>query len=261
MSPETSSVLQQFIGTILGGLISGIIGLWIENKRRANERREKHFQELKERCLTPLKVELSRLYNCFEYSEGSIPDVDQMEETLKSIRWWDYYSLKNCCDGILFEDLSNHFPELAKKLEEVENGIKQKYPEFYKNILGLLREIYSCMDLEKLSHEVVTSSGKQELQKLPYDVVFLIALGYAEERWPNAYSFFKKRDDLAHEVYPKAETEMDIIRELGKRYSESGNCRRAKEIRNDMKKLKEECTREIDVILYKKELKGKCKYI
>jgi len=28
-----------------------------------------------------------------------------------------------------------------------------------------------------------------------------------------------------------------------------------------MKKLIDECTREIDEILYKKELKGKCKYI
>ncbi|MGB9760576.1 MAG: hypothetical protein ACPLZG_12175, partial [Thermoproteota archaeon] len=138
MSSDMLSILQNAFFTILGGLISGLIGLFIEDKRRKNEKREKHFQEIKEQCLKPLRDELLYLHDMFEFGESKIPDIHSMEETLESgIHWWDYYSIKTWCDKILFEDLRNHFSDLAKNLEEVEKRIRHEYPEFYKNILNL----------------------------------------------------------------------------------------------------------------------------
>jgi hypothetical protein len=259
MSSELFSILQQFIGTILGGLISGLIGLWVENKRRANEKREKHFQELKECCLTPLESELSYFcYECFEFREDEIPNAHQMEETLKKdIHWWDYYSL-DCCNKILFEDLSNHFPDLVNKLTELEKRIKQDYPKFYENILNLLKEIHSCKELNELSNQVAISKNDPEL---PYEAVFLVALGYDKGYWPNIYNFFKEEIDLIHDVGFKGKTSIELIYELGDKYSKSENCIRAKKIKEDIEPLIKSCEREIDEILYKKELKGKCKYM
>jgi hypothetical protein len=259
MSSELFSILQQFIGTILGGLISGLIGLWVENKRRSNEKREKHFQELKEHCLTPLRDELLRRHDEFEFRESKVPDTHLIEETLKrDVHWWDYYSLKSYCDKILFEDLSNHFPDLVNKLIELEKRIKQDYPKFYENILSLLKEIHSCKELNELSNQVAISKNDPEL---PYKAVFLVALGYDKGYWPNIYNFFKERSDLIRDVGFKGKTSIELIYELGDKYSKSENCIRAKKIKEDIESLIKSCEREINEILYKKELKGKCKYM
>ena len=204
MSSELFSILQQFIGTILGGLISGLIGLLIENKKRANEKKEKHFRELKYNCLILLENELSRLHEYFEFGEGKLPNAIQMDETLKrDVHWWDNYSLKNYCDKILFEDLSNHFPDLVNKLKEVEKRIRQDYSEFYRNILNLIIEIHSCEELNELSNQVAISRNNPEL---PYKAVFLVALGYDKGCWPNIYNFFKEETDLVRDVGFKGKT-------------------------------------------------------
>jgi hypothetical protein len=182
-----------------------------------------------------------------------------MEETLKrDIHSWNNYSLKYHCDEILFEDLSNHFPDLVNKLKEVEKRIRQDYSEFYRNILNLIIEIHSCEELNELSNQVAISKNDPEL---PYEAVFLVALGYDKGYWPNIYNFFKEETDLIHEVGSKGKTSIELIYELGDKYSKSENCIRAKKIKEDIESLIKSCEREIDEILYKKELKGKCKYM
>jgi hypothetical protein len=247
MPPELLPILQQFIGTILGGFISGLVGLWVENRRRRNERRERHFQELKERCLKPLRKELRNLCEHFEFEEGKTP-VRLMEETLESdIHWWDYYSLKRSarCDEILFEDLPNHFPGLASRLAEVERRVKQDYPEFYREILCLLREIRSCKELKELSSQATFKSDPE----IPYNAVFLAALGYDRGYWPNYYDLLKRAGKV------------DLVYKLGSSFSESKHCKKAKSIKGDIVPLIDSCIREIDEILLRKELRGRCKYV
>jgi len=61
------------VGTILGGLISGIIGVLLEHLRVKNEARKKHFHDLKENCIRPLKNELTSVLNCFKrFEERSV---------------------------------------------------------------------------------------------------------------------------------------------------------------------------------------------
>ncbi|MGC9015028.1 MAG: hypothetical protein ACP5KW_11690, partial [Thermoproteota archaeon] len=179
--------------SILGGLISKLIDFFIEDKRRKNEKREKHFQEIKEQCLKPLRDGLLRLRGEFEFEESIRMPIFRLMETILEgdIHWWDNYSLKIWCDKTLFEDLRNHFPDLAKNLEEVEKRIRYNYPEFYKNILSLLKEIYSCKELNDLSNQIVLHVGNYP--KLPYDTVFLVALGYDKGCWPNYYNFLKEK--------------------------------------------------------------------
>ena len=59
----------------------------------------------------------------------------------------------------------------------------------------------------------------------------------------------------------KEKRAIELIYELGDKYSKSENCIRAKNIKEDIEPLIKSCEREIDEILYKKELKGKCKYM
>ncbi|MGC9086873.1 MAG: hypothetical protein ACP5IT_11835 [Thermoproteota archaeon] len=69
--------------SILGGLISKLIDFFIEDKRRKNEKREKHFQEIKEQCLKPLRDGLLRLRGEFEFGESKVPDIRLMETILE----------------------------------------------------------------------------------------------------------------------------------------------------------------------------------
>jgi hypothetical protein len=200
--------------------------------------------------LKPLRDGLLRLRGEFEFGESRRMPIFRLMETILEgdIHWWDNYSLKIWCDKILFEDLRNHFPDLAKNLEEVEKRIRHEYPEFYKNIISLLKEIYSCKELEELSKQIVLSVGNYP--NLPYDTVFLIALGYDKGYWLGNYNFFKEKMG-----------KLDLIYELGNKYKESESCKKAREIRDNIESLIDSCTRQIDEILYQKELKGKCNYM
>ncbi|MGC9203277.1 MAG: hypothetical protein ACP5HX_11495, partial [Thermoproteota archaeon] len=131
---------------------------------------------------------------------------------------------------------------------------------FYKNILNLLKEIRSCKELNELSNQIVLSAGNP---KLPYDTVFLVASGYDKGCWPNYYNFLKEKDNIVHEMSNSTQrkTIIDLIYELGNKYKESESCKKAREIREDIESLIDSCTRQIDEILYQKELKGKCKYM
>jgi hypothetical protein len=74
---ELLSVFQQFIGDIFGVILSRLTDLvdniLIERKKRKYERRKEHLQELKENCLKPLRDELSRLREHFEFNENKNP--------------------------------------------------------------------------------------------------------------------------------------------------------------------------------------------
>jgi hypothetical protein len=146
----------------------------------------------------------------------------------------------------------------VNKLTEVEKKIRQNYPEFYRNIFNLIMEIHSCKELNELSNQVAISKSDPEL---PYKAVFLVALGYDKGYWPNIYNFFKEKSNLTREVGFKGKTSIELIYELGDKYSKSENCIKAKKIKEDIEPLIKSCKREINEILYKKELKGKCKYM
>ncbi|MGB9693574.1 MAG: hypothetical protein ACPLYF_01885, partial [Fervidobacterium sp.] len=61
------------LGTILGGLISGMVGLFIEERRRKNDAKIKHFEDLKRECLMPIRAELYKWRECFKFSESRPP--------------------------------------------------------------------------------------------------------------------------------------------------------------------------------------------
>lgn len=243
-------IFQQFIGVIFGAVLSGLIAfvvnILIERKKKRNEKREKHLQELKENCLKPLRDELSRLREHFEFNENKNPYL--LKDTLESgIHWLDDYSLKNHCDKVLFDDLPNHFPELAGKLAEVERRLKQGYPEFCREILGLLEEISSGKVLLEISSQGVPFV--REYLESFLNAVFLVALGYDKGYWPNTYAFLKSGGKV------------DLVYRLGSRFSESERCIKAKSIKGDIVSLIDSCIREIDEILHRKELRGRCKYM
>jgi len=244
-----SDLMSMFLGTILGGLISGFIGIFLDEWRRRNEAREKHFQDIKEHCLKPIREELLNLRSSFEFSEDKIRGPSYFEQLLKDdIHWWDYFSLRGE-DEVLLDDLVNHFEKLASKLKEVEEKVKSSYPVYLKATYKLLKMIDVDPDFNKLKKAAKRPTMDRSLY-YPYVAVFMVAIGYDKGRWPNVYKWFKSSKEL------------DVIYEIGRRYSESDEAERIRSIEKDIHKHTDWCIRRIDEILRQQtKLKGKCKYI
>jgi hypothetical protein len=107
--------------TILGGFIASLSGIIIEELRERKELRNKHFEDIKQKCLEPI---LDRLYDLRGYFEAkeSIDLESYLHDYLKSdFHWWDYFSFKTRADKLLYEDLKNHYSDLYEKLQIIEN--------------------------------------------------------------------------------------------------------------------------------------------
>jgi hypothetical protein len=138
--------MEQIIPMILGALISALSGaltaIYINNRKAKMDRENKHFQDLQRECLSPLKGELLKMREHFEYSESKPPPPAYDYENLlsKEVRWWDFYSLRKV-GGLLFEDLVNHFSDLYNRLVKIDNDFKNKYPSFIKAVANLKRKL------------------------------------------------------------------------------------------------------------------------
>jgi len=81
---------ENIVFTILGGLITGFIGLLIEQWREGIRLRMKHFEDIKHKCLEPIRDELCRLRKYFDFGEGgpewSSSNISQL--LTSEIRWW-----------------------------------------------------------------------------------------------------------------------------------------------------------------------------
>jgi len=57
---------ENFISTIIGGFIAGLVGIWTERYRMGQEAKKKHFEDLKNICLKGyIKNKLSYLSDDF----------------------------------------------------------------------------------------------------------------------------------------------------------------------------------------------------
>ena len=238
------------IGTMLGGLISGLIGYILERLRIKNELRTKHFEDIKKNCLQPLRTELMHLLSSFEFNESSSLTPESLKELIDADpKWWESFSLKERIGNIpLFNDLRNHFVKLHEKLCTIDTLVISKYPEFIENAIKLSEAIHSDKRLQEISSKL-KSAVPTDISFEVFKAVFFIAIGYEKGSWPNIYGKIVKLRDK------------DLIFELGKQY---GNLRCA----NDLRKISEEvrnvlcsCMEMIDEIMLKTKLEGSCKYI
>jgi len=55
LNEKIYDIILTILGTILGGFISGLVGLFLHRKRLKDEVKRKHLEEIKEKCLKPLE--------------------------------------------------------------------------------------------------------------------------------------------------------------------------------------------------------------
>jgi len=244
-------------GTILGGLISGFIGVLLEHLRIKNEARKKHFHDLKESCIRPLKNELTSILNSFIKFEESLVRSGIYREMLeREIKWWEDYSIKRRVGNpILFEDLGKHFKGLPERLREIEDFFRKNYPEFLKSVFELLRNIEDDERLKEISNEIDNSLRGpnvaiiSDLPKAPFKAVFFLAVEYEKGSWPNVYRWLARFEGRS------------LIFQVGEEYRRSELAVKIRSLMKEAEHLIGSCLERLDRILHESKLEGSCDYV
>ena len=257
LSERINDIILTILGTILGGFISGLVGLFLHRKRLKDEVKRKHLEEIKEKCLKPLEKELKQLSSNFDISERTSLKAF-CEAVSEEITWWKIYSLeRRVHDKILYRDMKNHFKKLVEKLNEIENKvIKINYPKFAELLCNITESIHEKLQEKKIISQDFPAIIKEleERGRITEYLVFGVLmriLEYNEFYWPNVYRRLKERN-LLHLVN-------EIAKEVEQENKEAVN--ELKRIRYESKRIIEECLEEITDLIHYQKLEGKCKYI
>ena len=264
MGQDIISTLYNAIYAVLGGFISGLVGIAIERRRERKRSELKHFNVLKSKVLKPVLNELAELKSYFMFGEGGpILSSQRLDEELNSeFTWWKYYSLVDRIrvNRDLFEDLKNHFPKLYNDLKHVENWMRTKYPEHLYLLRGLLKHIENDSQFKEFEEElgkhiqetkVYSSINPQALHDMTANIALYLILDVEAERWPNIYR-------IAKPLLSKAAV-------IKSRYRNSEEVQKLKHLMNEITSTLDRCIQTIDKIMYMTKLpkarRGKCEFI
>jgi len=245
------------VGTILGGLISGFVGVFLEHLRVKNEASKKHFHDLKESCIRPLKNELTFILNSFTRFEEKLVRSGTYREMLeRKVKWWEDYLIKRRIGNpVLFDDLGRHFKGLPERLREIEDFFRENYPEFLKSIFELLRKIEADERLKKVSNEIASRSkgsnvvALSDLSNYPFKAVFFLAIEYDKVSWPSIYEWLAKFEGRS------------LIYEVGEEYRRSELAVKIRSLMREAVHLISPCLERLDRILHESKLEGSCEYV
>jgi hypothetical protein len=239
---------ENIILTLLGGFLASFSGILVEWWRESRRIRERHFEDIKDRCLKPLLEELYNLKGNFEFGEiRGIWRVQDLEEYLKSdIRWWEYFSLKNRVHILLYEDLKNHYPDLSRDLQNIETWIRSNYVEYLQSIHALLKTIEEDQEFKAFSKEF-QKGFRDSTDSYLLRAIFLLALGIDKSYWPNIYSY----------VNPK----LDKMGLLQNKFYNSVEAQKVRNIMQSMLTTINGCINRVEEIILDTKLKGKCRYL
>lgn len=193
---------EDIILTILGGFIAGLSGIIVEWWRENKRLKEKHFEDIKRKCLEPILKQLYDLKSKFVFGEsGPQWSLRGIEDFLQSeIHWWDDFYFKNDfrVDILLYEDLENHYPDLYRDLQSIETLIRTKFAEYLQAIYNLLKIIEEDQEFKAFEKEFEKPYANST-SLYPAEAILLSALGIDKSYWPNIYSYVKpKLDKVKH---------------------------------------------------------------
>ena len=218
-------ILGEFIFTVLGGFIAGVIGIFSTYISLRARRKEKHLDEHK----MNLRVLKTALIN----GKGNIwPFVYGAENLSLDHEYKFNNEISNnglkfiithpvtasfddennivMVDIVLYNDIKNHFPKLLANLNNANDHIKKYAKIIYKNLNiispkiydKLLKEDINFYDALKTSavvqHGPLINNTKIEFKDLPEQNkywfagdVFLFTIKEDENNWPNAIRYLK----------------------------------------------------------------------
>ena len=265
MGQDIISTLYNAIYTVLGGFISGLVGIALERRRERKRTELKHFNVLKSKVLKPVLNELAELKSYFMFGEGgSILSSQRLDEELNSeFTWWKYYPLVDRArvNRDLFEDLKNHFPKLYNDLKYVESWMRTKYPEYLHLLRDLLKRIENDSQFKEFEEElkkhvqetkVYSSIDPQALHDMAVNIVLYLILDIEVERWPNVYRITKPLLSKAVVIKSRYQNSEEVQQKL-------------KHLMNEITSILDRCIQSIDKIMYMTKLpkvrRGKCEFI
>ncbi|MEM3974860.1 MAG: hypothetical protein QW320_10875 [Ignisphaera sp.] len=164
-------------------------------------------------------------------------------------RGWTNYSFGNICNKVLYDDLVNHFPSLSKALVELEKEIRAGIPELLKALRALYMLIHSDEEIVQLRRHAKAKG----LLFFPEDIdhiVFLVATGVEESRWPLTLRKIADDPEIA-----------DRLVKIGERLRGSREARIVREISESILTKVEHCLNEVEKIRLQKKLEGICPYV
>jgi hypothetical protein len=243
-------IILTILGTILGGFIAGLSGIIVEWWRENKRLREKHFEDIKRKCLEPILKQLYDLKSKFMFGEsGPQWSLRGIEELLQSdIHWWESFSFKNGfgADALLYEDLENHYPDLYRNLQNIEIWVRANFAEYLQAIYNLLKIIEEDQEFKAFEKEF-KGPCVNSTSLYPAEAIFFSALGIDKSYWPNIYSYVK----------PK----LDKVKHLQNKFYNTTEAQKLRDIINEMRTIIDECIDETKKIMLETKLKGKCKYL
>jgi hypothetical protein len=254
MEMSLENAFSTFLGALAGGLAASISVMLVERWREGRRLRNRHFEDIKSKCLKPILEELDKLKGYFMPGErecfGGSHDVERI---LKSdVRWWENFSFKRGdVEALLYEDLENHYPDLYKKLQNVEKLVRTEYVEYLRTALKLFKLIEDDPEFKAFVEAIrkekegvvnlIVSNTISYLKK----AIFLQALGIDKSYWPNIYLYVK--------------SELDRIPQS--KFYNSVEAQKLRSIMQNMVIVIDGCIVKTGKIILEVKLKGRCKYL
>lgn len=272
------SFQDTFIGTVIGGAISGIIGFLTTRYDRRLVRREAHLQEHREnlrpieQALVSLKEQLW-LPSAKGVEDLWLPRWNQapLGTWLKGFSIQDFVSVERlgnerfstiAIDRILYSDMDNHFPKLYSMLAKIEHRSRTdgfRLGELLFEVSKAVYERLSSSNLsvlkwtfdkgERTSIRDIVSVDSNESQWYA-GAIFLMLTGEDTRNWPNEsaqlkkYGLFESLESLAK----------GIGTTLGNKVSEM------LELRRSCFNAIDDCMQVIEETSHRMKLEGKCEY-
>lgn len=241
------------IGVFLGPLLA-------ERKKKLNERRNSHFNKIKNECLKPLIASITEtLWNNFTLREAnynyqsSLQHKDYLNSGLTDIKLW--YSLTRnvnrpdlTLNNLLCDDLQNHFPELKESIDEVQKFLDTHCREYEIKRNELVIKLFEILE-SKIRYTDVQQQNN-EIGMVVCTALFCV-LDYDRSYWPNYYNITNSNGTL--KIIRETIDNQEEIKSLGKVVKSIHDKARSK-----LPHLQIEMEKIID---YERDMKGKCNYI
>lgn len=273
------SVYFNLLGTILGGLIAGLVGLLSTYSSRNLDRRERHLFEHKRNldaiksALFETKGRIWPLVNVAEELRIADPSLSSAPSTrrLKDFNLFDFVKSEPSergeflkvapIDRILYGDLGNHFPGLAERLGDLTKSVESEGDELRELLSATISRLFEVMrssdfmvlkwPYQKGVHALLKDL-KGSIEEMDYaGIIFLFAIGEHEAAWP-------KR--IAEQ---KGVNQYDNLKALGDelRKKMGKDIERMLSLKSSLFTKVDECVSRLETDSHKGKLRGRCKLI